>query len=89
MKSWGHLAQRQGVPPQVFLSRSQVKAAPYLHEAAHHFVFRYCRSYTTSVPLWIVEGLRCVEDEVVELKRVLVAFHEGWQHRRRCRNGKC
>jgi len=57
------------VPPQVFLSGSRVKsgAAPYLHEAAHHFVFRYCRFYSTPVPLWIVEGFaNYVEDEVVE-----------------------
>jgi len=57
------------VPPHVFLSGSRVKsgAAPYLHEAAHHFVFRYCRFYSTPVPLWIVEGFaNYVEDEVVE-----------------------
>ena len=53
----------------VFLSGSRVKsgAAPYLHEAAHHFVFRYSRFYSTPVPLWIVEGFaNYVEDEVVE-----------------------
>jgi len=57
------------VPPRTFLSGSRVRtgAAPYLHEAAHHFIFRYCRFYSTPVPLWIVEGFASyVEDEVVE-----------------------
>jgi hypothetical protein len=59
----------KSAPPRTFLSGSRVKsgAAPYLHEAAHHFVFRYCRFYSTPVPLWIVEGFaNYVEDEVVE-----------------------
>jgi hypothetical protein len=59
----------KATPPRTFLSGSRVKsgAAPYLHEAAHHFVFRYARFYSTPVPLWIVEGFASyVEDAVVE-----------------------
>jgi hypothetical protein len=58
------------VPPRTFLSGSRVKsgAAPYLHEAAHHFVFRYTRFFSAPVPLWIVEGFASyVEDEVSEI----------------------
>jgi hypothetical protein len=56
-------------PPRTFLSGSRVKsgAAPYLHEAAHHFVFRFTRYFSSPVPLWIIEGFaNYVEDEVSE-----------------------
>jgi len=59
----------KSVPPRTFLSGARVKsgAAPYLHEAAHHFVFRFTRFFSAPVPLWIVEGFASyVEDEVNE-----------------------
>jgi hypothetical protein len=56
-------------PPRVFLASDRVVrgAAPYIHEAVHHLVFRLARQQTTSEPhFWVFEGLPgYVEDAVV------------------------
>ena len=56
-------------PPLVFLASDRVVrgAAPYIHEAVHHLVFRLAPQQTTTEPhFWVFEGFPgYVEDAVV------------------------
>jgi hypothetical protein len=58
-----------GTAPRTFLASDRVRrsAAPYLHEAVHHLIFRYTPTRTATAPhVWILEGFPAyVEDAVV------------------------
>jgi hypothetical protein len=65
-------------PPRTFLASDRVQrgAAPYLHEAVHHLVFRYTPKRTASpLHLWIFEGFPSYVENAVVARFGGVAGH--------------